>query len=260
MAVDTPATIAVIGAGPIGLEAALYARFLGYDAQVIEQGRVAEQLLRWGDIRFETPWKLNASPLGLAALRAQDTAWVPPADEDLLTAAELAAVYYLPLAATDLLVDRVRVETEVTAIQRPPLAPGEVLEEDDVQGFKLLLHSAAGAQEIEADIVIDASGLLIHDTEKARTEDKDRLAFDYDRLLHKGLKLGAASGESVMGDPRDPRRLLTAEPDFYILGSKSGGAGWGFPIIEGLRQIRDLFTIIGDRPTLDLYDSPATWK
>ena len=34
MALDTPASIAVLGAGPIGLEAALYARFLGYDVQI----------------------------------------------------------------------------------------------------------------------------------------------------------------------------------------------------------------------------------
>ncbi|MEC9117285.1 MAG: FAD-dependent oxidoreductase, partial [Planctomycetota bacterium] len=34
MAIDTPATIAILGAGPIGLEAALYARFLGYEVTV----------------------------------------------------------------------------------------------------------------------------------------------------------------------------------------------------------------------------------
>lgn len=260
MAVDTPAMIAVIGAGPIGLEAALYARFLGYDAQVIERGRVAEQLLRWGDVRFETPWKLIASPLGLAALRAQDANWQTPAEDELLTAAELANVYYLPLAATDLLASQLLTETEVVAIERPPLAPGEVVEEDDVLGFKLRISDAAGEREIEADVVIDASGLLAHDTERAATEDKDRLAFDFDRLLHKGLKLTAAPGQAAAADPRDPRRLLTAEPDFYILGSKSGGAGWGFPIHEGLRQIRDLFTIIGDRPTLDLYGTTGSWQ
>ncbi len=44
MAVDTPATIAVIGAGPIGLEAALYARFLGYDVRIYERDAVARSL------------------------------------------------------------------------------------------------------------------------------------------------------------------------------------------------------------------------
>ncbi|HVW37886.1 MAG TPA: FAD-dependent oxidoreductase, partial [Pirellulales bacterium] len=48
MAVDTPARIAILGAGPIGLEAALYARYLGYDVDIYERGRAAENLLRWG--------------------------------------------------------------------------------------------------------------------------------------------------------------------------------------------------------------------
>jgi len=38
MALDPPARIAVLGAGPIGLEAALYGRFLGYDVDVYERG------------------------------------------------------------------------------------------------------------------------------------------------------------------------------------------------------------------------------
>ncbi len=36
MAVDTPAVIAIIGAGPIGLEAALYGRYLGYDVRLFD--------------------------------------------------------------------------------------------------------------------------------------------------------------------------------------------------------------------------------
>jgi len=258
MAVDTPATIAVIGAGPIGLEAALYARFLGYDVQVYEQGRAVEQLLRWGEVHFETPWKLTASPLGLAALRTQDPNYQTPEDDDLLTAAELAAVYYQPLAASDLLVDRIHTETTVVAIARPPLAEGEVVEEDDVLGFKLTLRDSSGEHQVEADVVIDASGLVVEPTNDAASS--PAFTFRHDRELHQALTLNAGAGEGSAADARDPQRLLTAEPDFYILGSKSGAEGWGFPIHEGLRQIRDLFTIIGDRATLDLYSTTGNWQ
>ena len=72
MAVDTPATIAILGAGPIGLEAALYARFLGYDVIVFERGQVAENVRQWGHVRMFTPFDLNCSPLGKAAIAAQD--------------------------------------------------------------------------------------------------------------------------------------------------------------------------------------------
>jgi hypothetical protein len=260
MAVDTPATIAVIGAGPIGLEAALYARFLGYDVQVYEQGRVVEQLLKWGEARFETPWKLTASPLGLAALRTQDPNYQTPEDDDLLTAAELAAVYYQPLAASDLLVDRIHTETAVVAISRPPLADGDVVEEDDVLGFKLTLRDASGEREVEADVVIDASGLVVEPANDGGVASAPAFTFRHDRQLHQSLNLNAGAGEGSAADARDPQRLLTAEPDFYVLGSKSDADGWGFPIHEGLRQIRDLFTIIGDRATLDLYSTTGNWQ
>ena len=54
-----------------------------------------------------------------------------------------------------------------------------------------------------------------------------------------------------------PQTLLNPEPNFYILGSKSYGRNSSFLVSVGLEQIRELFTIIGDRENLDLY---ATMK
>jgi hypothetical protein len=39
----------------------------------------------------------------------------------------------------------------------------------------------------------------------------------------------------------------------YILGAKSAGRSSSFTIADGLQQVRQLFTIIGDREQLDLY-------
>jgi hypothetical protein len=50
-----------------------------------------------------------------------------------------------------------------------------------------------------------------------------------------------------------PERLLHPEANYYILGAKSFGRRSGFQFVDGLAQIRDAFTIIGDRATLDLY-------
>jgi NADPH-dependent 2,4-dienoyl-CoA reductase/sulfur reductase-like enzyme len=44
--IDAPAVVAILGAGPIGIEAALYARFLGYDVLLFDQGKVAGNVLR----------------------------------------------------------------------------------------------------------------------------------------------------------------------------------------------------------------------
>ena len=47
--------------------------------------------------------------------------------------------------------------------------------------------------------------------------------------------------------------LQNPEPNFYLLGSKSYGRNTQFLLSIGLEQIRDLFTLIGEREDLDLY-------
>ena len=59
--------IAVIGAGPVGLEAALYARTLGLPTTLYERGRVGEYLHYWGHVRLFSPFGMNATTLGRTA-------------------------------------------------------------------------------------------------------------------------------------------------------------------------------------------------
>ncbi len=68
MAIDTPATVAVLGAGPIGIEAALYARYLGYDVVILEQQAVAAHVRHRGNEPLTSPFAQLSTPLGLAAL------------------------------------------------------------------------------------------------------------------------------------------------------------------------------------------------
>ncbi len=409
MAVETPARIAVLGAGPIGLEAALYARYLGYDVDVYERGRVAEHLYQWGHVRLFTPFGATCSPLGLAALANQeDAAWKAPEAAGFLTGRELAERYYVPLAKSDLLVDHIHERTEVLAIGRAGLLKGDMAGEDRADAdFRLLLRDAhsvepAGRRIATADAVIDATGtfaqhnwlgegglpaigellaeqhieygmpdilgerrahfahrhtLVVGDGHAAaasvnalvrlghdapytqvtwvvrreadaagpirRIPDdpwpaRDQLAESANRLLHSELghlifspatvvrqviwhdglekfqvslagqhaselevdriianvghrpdnqlfaelqvgedpTRGAATRWPAEGEGRPDRQLLaTAEPDFYVLGAKSLGRDSRFTIAAGLEQIRELFTILGDRPDLDLYRS-----
>lgn len=161
MAVDTPARIAILGAGPTGLEAALYARYLGYDVDLYERGRAAENLLRWGHVRMFTPWRMNVTPLGAAALSAQDDAWRPPDDEAILTGRELAEKYFIPLARSDLIVDGLQTGVEVLALGRHGLLKQDLVDEEiriDAP-FRILLREAGGKERLAtADVVIDASG------------------------------------------------------------------------------------------------------
>ena len=99
MAFDTPARIAIIGAGPIGLEAALYARYLGYDVDLYERGYVCESVRQWGHVKLFTPFRHLASTLGLAALAAHDPGFLSPPSDELLTGHEWLEHYLLPLAS-----------------------------------------------------------------------------------------------------------------------------------------------------------------
>ena len=165
MAVDTPATIAVLGAGPVGLEAALYARYLGYDVLVVERGTVAANVLTWGHLRMFSPFVQLRSSLGLAALKAQEPAYRPPETDARLTGKQWVDKYLHPLAQTDLLTDHLRCHTRVISVGRRRLRKHESGQRDERRedGFRMLLEHRDGGQSVEtADIVIDATGVHGH--------------------------------------------------------------------------------------------------
>lgn len=402
MAIDTPAKIAVLGAGPIGLEAALYARYLGYEVTLYERGRVAEHVLRWGHVRLFTPWRMLVSPLGLAALRAQHPDWQPPAGDLLITGRQWAENYLLPLAASDLLADNIQTQTQVVAVARRGLLKGDVVEADDrgERDLLVLARNTAGDEQIDKfDAVIDATGtygrpnnlgpgglpavgqselveeiefglpdiagveaaryagrsvLVVGAGHSAATSvvalaalepavrvtwvtrrpadanhpgpihlvpddpllERDVLArsanalaasdqgpvrnlpgtwvklversgdgfrvqligehkqeLEVDRIIANvgyrpdhalSAELNMAWCELTDGPPNragqvagGPQGLVHPEPDYYVLGAKSGGRQSVFLISDGLVQIRDLFTILGDRAELDLYRNLA---
>ena len=164
MAVDTPAKIAIIGAGPIGIEAALYARVLGYDVAVYECGsQISDAVGRWGHVKMFTPFGMNRSPLGISALRAQEEGYSPPADEALLTGNEWVQRYLLPLSQTDLLADHLRLRTRVLRIGKGEIHKDEMPGHEDRGDwpFRLLVRGPDGVERLdEADVVIDATGVF----------------------------------------------------------------------------------------------------
>lgn len=161
MAVDSPARIAILGAGPIGLEAALYGRFLGYEVDLFEQHQALESVRRWGHATMFSPFGMNRSTLGLAALHAQAPDYRPPADDALLTGRQWVESYLLPLAESDLLCDGLHPQTRVVGVAREQAIKGELLgdEERAEQPFYILTrHAEQGERLWQADVVIDATG------------------------------------------------------------------------------------------------------
>ena len=147
--------IAIIGAGPIGLEAALAASERGLDFTVYEAAEsVGGYVRRWGHVRTFTPWDMNVSDRARAAL--EDEA---PSGPELPSGHELADDLLEPLAAR--LDGRISLRTRVLAVGREGLLKHEAIgsEERAARPFRLLLADPAGRESIEhADAVIDCSG------------------------------------------------------------------------------------------------------
>ena len=145
----------------MGLETALYARFLGYEVAVYERGsEVAANVASWSHVRLFTPFAMNATPLGVAAISAQQPGWQPPAATALLTGQEFRDAYLTPLAATDLLADSLQLNQQVVSIGRPPLLKGQLGDQRSQHPFQVLISDNQCCESTAtADIVIDTSGV-----------------------------------------------------------------------------------------------------
>lgn len=156
---DSP-RLAILGAGPIGMEAALQAATLHLPFTVFERGRVGDHLHRWGHVRLFSPFGMNSTALGKKQLRADRPKHDLPADGDLLTGREHLSAYVDPLAQSPLLRDRIRTETAVLHVGRR----GFLKEENPGDGrrgqqpFLLLLRNGNREYVEEADIVFDCTG------------------------------------------------------------------------------------------------------
>lgn len=125
MTLDPPGSIAVIGAGPLGLEAALYGRFLGYDVTVFERGLVAQSLRGWEAEPLPMLPSTCLSPLASAALKTQfGTEPLGGQHPSPVTIGQWVRDGLEKLAATDLLRGRVLVGHEVVGIRLSDSAPG----------------------------------------------------------------------------------------------------------------------------------------
>ncbi|NOY43073.1 MAG: NAD-binding protein [Planctomycetes bacterium] len=407
--------IVILGAGPIGLEATLYARYLGYQVTLLERATsVAANVQEWGHVQLFSPFGMNASTLGVAAIQSHFPNWTCPAADLLQTGADYIEQYLQLLSETDLVASSLQTGVYVVAVGRAGWLKTEGVGDPEraKAEFHILVRRRDGSEQlITSDMVIDCTGtygnhnwlgsagvpalgeiasarkityslpdVLGQDREQylgrhtlvvgagysaatvvtqiaqlasdaANTETKatwvtrhsgpplsripdDRLAgrdalaiaanelasksdncithrggtgitsityrdptddfevvfegeqadmFTFDRVvanvgyrpenrmyselqLHECYASGgpmklAAQLAAQKGNAADcmdqvsygPESLVTTEPGFYILGSKSYGRSSNFLLSIGLQQIRDLFTILGEREDLDLY-------
>jgi thioredoxin reductase len=153
--------IAVLGAGPVGLEAALQTAHLGYPVTLYERGDVGEFVAQWGHVRLFTPFGMNSTPLGLEVIRKEHPGHQLPGPNDLITGHEYRDAYLVPLTVTAKLADAVLTKTHVVTVGRAGVLKTEPANDPQraAAPFRLLLRDDKGAERFaEADVVLDCTG------------------------------------------------------------------------------------------------------
>lgn len=155
-----PRRVAVLGAGPIGLDAALACVERGWPVTVYEAGpQVGANVRAWGHVRLFTPWDLSASARMRSYLESAGT--IVPTGSACPTGAEFADELLDPVAALPELAGRIELGTAVVAVGRQGLLKHEEIATDAraERPFRLLLRSADGAESVaRADLVLDCTG------------------------------------------------------------------------------------------------------
>lgn len=155
--------VAVIGAGPIGLEMAAGAVRRGFRVTVFERGaQIAANVRSWGHVALFSSNELNLSAHGSALLR--EAGVVLPAADVFPTGAQYVAEYLEPLAAALRASDRleIRCGCAVVAVGRGVLTKGQAIgacEARSAAPFEMLVLEEGREHLVGGiDALVDASG------------------------------------------------------------------------------------------------------
>jgi glycine/D-amino acid oxidase-like deaminating enzyme len=155
-AVSKATTVAILGAGPVGLAAAAHVLERGLEPIVFEAGPQAAQAVReWRHVRMFSPWEYNVDKASERLLKT--TGWNSPAPDQYPTGGELVAQYLEPLATRTPLKDRIRLNSRITSVGRAGFdkmkSNGRAFEP-----FTIRYRNGKGVEQVNADAVIDATG------------------------------------------------------------------------------------------------------
>ena len=152
--------IAILGAGPIGLEAALAAvdrseSFTLYETAPHPAGNVR----RWGHVRLFTPWSMNVSP---RMRRHLEAAGRPVIDGSACpTGHELADMLLVPVAELPSVAPSLEAGTRVLDVARQGLLKHEEIgtPERAARPFRLVVRDPSGRERVDfASTVLDCTG------------------------------------------------------------------------------------------------------
>ncbi len=149
-------TVAIVGAGPVGLAAAAHALERGLEPVVLEAGDTCGHAVRqWGHVRMFSPWEYNIDKAAVRLLA--QSGWNSPDPHAYPTGGELISRYIEPLATRTALRDCIRTRSKVTAISRMGFDKVKSKGRESAP-FELRYRNGKGPERLVADAVIDASG------------------------------------------------------------------------------------------------------
>lgn len=223
MTLDPPGRIAVIGAGPAGLECALYGRFLGYEVIVVEAEQLGGSLNAIADQPLPMMPDRCLSPLALGAIDAQRGDGEPRSLP--LTVEQWIQEGLIPVAHSDLLTGRVRLSVRCESIHQVPIEPSDE-DESEVED--------TDGDELDGDIPPDFELWL-------RQPDGT-----IEREICECVILATGRGQSI------ELNFETPAPYFFRIGEAYTG-DVETDLISALREIVSIYASLGGRPDLDLY-------
>jgi thioredoxin reductase len=149
-------TVAIIGAGPVGLAAAAHVLERGLRPIVLEAGRSAGHSVRqWGHVQLFSPWEYNIDRA--AARLLAPTGWNSPEPDQYPTGTELVERYLEPLATRTVLASHIHTDSRVTDISRAGFDKLKTKGRESAP-FEIRYQNGQGPKMVRADAIIDASG------------------------------------------------------------------------------------------------------
>jgi hypothetical protein len=218
-------TVAVIGAGPVGLAAGAHALENGLRPIILEAGpHVAHAVRQWGHVQLFSPWQYNVDRAAERLLSA--IGWNSPPPDHYPTGAELVDLYLDPLANKTPLRNHIQTGSRVTEISRVGFDKLKTKGRDGAP-FEIRYQNGQGSKTVRADAIIDASGTW-HSPNPAGANGLDaigekqalaRIAYAMpdvlgkDRLRYAGKVVAVlGAGHSAVGTLTDLARLAEQAP------------------------------------------------
>jgi hypothetical protein len=222
--------VAVIGAGPIGLAAAVHLVGRGERPLVLEAGEgVGASVRKWAHVRLFSPWKYLVHPVARGMLEA--TGWEMPDPQRIPTGGELLAGYLEPLAAHPAIAPHIRFGARVESISRQGFDKVKSAGREAAP-FVLRVRASDGVEGVLARGVIDASGTYESPNPlgasglpaEGEAELADRIRYGIpdvlgaERSRYAGKRtLVIGSGHSAFNALLDLATLAEAEPETVVI-------------------------------------------